>query len=124
MSILERYEGTYRFGMNTEGGIRLSFSKLLALTASYEVAVVYPRHVFWPWLGSYAILNIATGLVSGFSDDIMRSSPAAGPIVYFLLKNGIAFAYYQGVKDKMNWPFTSETPMMLNTFKLGLSFTF
>ncbi len=124
MSIIERYEGTYRFGMNTEGGIRLEFVKSLSLTGSYDISVIYPRHVFWPWLGSYAILNIAMGMVSSFTDDIIRSSPAAGPIFYFLLKNGIAFAYYQGVKDKMNWPFNSETPMMTETFKIGLSYTF
>jgi hypothetical protein len=124
MSILERYEDVYRFGMNTEGGIRLKFIKSLSFTTSYEIAVVYPRHVFWPWLGSYAILNITMGVVSSFTDDIARSSPVAGPIFYFLLKNGIALAYYQGVKNKMNWPFNSETPMMIETFKIGLSYTF
>ena len=124
ISILERYEGTYRFGMNTEGGIRLEFLKSLSFTASYEVAVVYPRVVFWPWLGSNIILSAGLGIVSSFTDDIIRSSPVAGPIFYFLLRNGIAFAYYKGVSNKMNWPFNSETPMMIDTFKFGLSYTF
>jgi hypothetical protein len=122
--ILDRYEGTYRFGMNAEGGIQFEFLKSLSLTASYEFAVIYPRLVFWPWLGSHILYQMGLGIVSSFTDDIIQSSPAAGPIFYFLLKNGISYAYYQGVKDKMNWPFNSETPLMLETMKIGLSFTF
>jgi hypothetical protein len=122
--ILDRYEGTFRFGMNTEGGLKLQFFKSVALTGSYELAAVYPRHVFWEWLGSYIIMNAGVGLVSVFSDDIIHSSPTFGPIFYFLLKNGISYAFYQGVKDKMNWPFDSETPMTFENIKLGISFTF
>jgi len=123
-SILDRYERTFRFGMNAEGGVRLVVSKAFSLTVSYETAAIYPRVVFWEWVGSHIVYQIGLGMISSFTDDIISSSPAAGPIFSFILKNGLSYAYYQGVKNKMNWPFNSETPMMLSTFKFNLSYTF
>jgi hypothetical protein len=75
-------------------------------------------------LGSYALLQIGLGAVSNFTDDIIESSPLAGPVFYFLLRNGLSYAYYQGVSNRMNWPFSSETPMMIATYKFGISYTF
>jgi hypothetical protein len=70
------------------------------------------------------IIQTGLGMVSTFSDDIMKSSPLFGPIIYFVLKNGLAYAFYQGVKEKMNWPFDSETPMTMENIKFGISITF
>jgi len=122
--ILARYENVFRFGMHTEGGIQLQLLESIGLVASYELGVIYPRHIFWEWLGSYIIIQTGLGMVSTFADDIMKSSPLFGPIFYFVLKNGLAYAFYQGVKEKMNWPFTSETPMTMENIKLGVSITF
>jgi hypothetical protein len=123
-SILDRYEDAYRFGMNTEGGIKIQFFNFLAVSGSYELAVIYPRHIFWPWLGSYMIMHAGVGLVSVFADDILHSSNIFSPIFYFVLKNGIAYAFYQGVKENMNWPFKSEVPMTMEAYRLGVTFTF
>jgi hypothetical protein len=123
-SILDRYEDAYRFGMNTEGGIKIQLFNFLAVNGSYELAVVYPRHIFWPWLGSYMIMHAGVGLVSVFADDILHSSNIFSPLFYFILKNGIAYAFYQGVKEKMNWPFESEVPMTMESYRMGISFTF
>ena len=106
--------GTYRFGILMEGGIKFDLLKSLAATASYEFAVIYPRHIFWEWFASYTIMYTGIAAVSIFSEDIVNSSPLLGPLFYFFLKNGISYAFYQGMKEKMNWPFTSETPLTLN----------
>jgi hypothetical protein len=124
IDILNRYQGVFRFGMHTEGGVKVQLMKSIGIIGSYELAVVYPRHIFWPWLGSYIIIQSGMGMISAFADDIIRSSPVFGPIFYFVLKNGLAYAFYQGVKEKMNWPFTSETPMTMENIKVGISFTF
>ncbi len=122
--ILDRYAGAYRFGHSGEAGVKLQIAKSFAITGSYEFAVIYPRHIFWPWLGSHIIQDAALGIVSVFSEDIVNASPIFGPIMYFLLKNGVMYAFYQGYRDKMNWPFESETPMTIETFKIGASLTF
>ena len=122
--ILARYENVLRFGMQAEGGIQFQLLNSIGIIASYELSVIYPRHIFWEWLGSYIIIQAGEGMVSTFADDIIKSSPLFGPVFYFLLKNGLAYAYYQGVKEKMNWPFDSETPMTMENIKVGISLTF
>jgi len=124
LDILNRYQDTFRFGIQTEGGVKIQILKSIGIIGSYELVVIYPRHIFWPWLGSYLIIQSGMGMISAFADDIIHSSPLFGPIFYFLLKNGLAYAFYQGVKEKMNWPFSSETPMTMENIKVGISITF
>ena len=124
IQILDRYEGAYRFGVSSAAGVKLDLYKTLSVMGAYEFAVVYPRVIFWPWLGSYMIMQTGINMVSVFSEDIVKSSPVFGPLMYFLLKNGIAYAFYTGMQEKMNWPFTSETPMTMESFKIGASLTF
>ena len=59
-----------------------------------------------------------------FVNEVMDSTPAAAPIINFLLKNGFAYGVYLLEREKMNWPFETETPLTMETFKVGLTFTF
>jgi len=59
-----------------------------------------------------------------FVEEVMSSTPAAGPIVNFFLKNGLSFAFYQLKRTKMNWPFASAAPLTYEAFKVGVKFTF
>jgi hypothetical protein len=124
VEILDRYEGTFRFGASTEGGIAFGFGDDISLRAGYEVAVIYPRHVFWPWLGSYAIASIGVGAISGFGREIVDASPTLGPIIFALLRSGLAYGYYLVVRDDQYWPFRSETPLATESFKVRISLTF
>jgi len=122
--ILNRYEGTFRFGASTEGGIALGIGDLVSLRLGYEAAVIYPRYVFWPWLGSYALAGIGMGAISHFGKVIVDASPTLGPFIYALLRSALAYGYYLTVRDDQYWPFRSETPMTTTTVKFGVSFTF
>jgi hypothetical protein len=122
--ILERYEGSYRFGISTEGGFKVRVFKSISVIGSYEAAVIYPRVVFFKWLGGVIVQTFIVGGVSFFAEDIVDRSPLLGPIMYAVLRNAAAYGVYLGMRDKMNWPFNSETPLTHETFKLGVSFTF
>ncbi len=122
--IVERYRDTFRFGTVAEGGIRIEFAETVSLNAGYEAAVIFPRHLFWKHAGSYLIEKAGQGALTYFIDEIMDSSPVAGPIVNFLLQNGYSYAFYLLKKEDMNWPFSTETPLTFETFKFGVTFTF
>ncbi len=124
VNILNRYEGSYRFSNAAEGGIRFEFFRSVAISGSYEVAVIYPRIVFFPWIGGIIIQNVLVGAVSHFAEDIVDRSSVMGPIMYALIHNGMAYVVYLGVKEKMNWPFNSETPMTHESFKVGITLSF
>ncbi len=124
VEFLKRLEGDTRFGVSTEGGAEFYVARAIAVTASFEGTVVFPRFVFVQWLGSYAAQSISNTLVSYFSESIVKSSPLLGPIMYLILKNAISFAWYYAIKREQYWPLPSETPFTMETIKISASLTF
>ncbi|HEX3072137.1 MAG TPA: hypothetical protein VHP30_00865 [Ignavibacteriales bacterium] len=121
---IENFHEQVRFGMLSEGGISIQPSSLVSVNIGYEKAIVMPGVLFWKFLGSAGIEVAGIGLLDEFIEEIEESSPMAAPIANFILKSGFSYAMYQLRKDKMNWPFTSETPLTYDTFKFGVTFTF
>lgn len=117
------FNNTFRFGTSFEAGLRFQIIPQVSLEADYERSVVFPRHLFWKWLGSAAIENAGQFLIDRFIDEIVDSSPYFAPIISFLLKNGLNYGIYELRKDKMNWPFKSVAPLMYEQYKFGITFT-
>jgi len=122
--VLNLYDESFRFGTSSEGGIRIKALDNLIFDAGYERSIVFQRHLFWKWAGSAIIEGVAQDLLDGFINEVFESSPAAGPIVNFLLKNGLAYGMYELRQKKMNWPFSSEAPMAFDQFKFGVTIIF
>jgi len=122
--ILNLYDESFRFGTSSEGGVRVKVIENLMFDAGYERSIVFQRHLFWKWAGSALIETAAQGLLDGFINKIFKSSPDAGPIVNFLLKNALAYGIYELRQDKMNWPFSSEAPIAYDQFKFGVTVVF
>ncbi len=120
----DTYHDAIRFGNQFEGGIKFQIAGPFVFNAGYERSIIYTRHMFWYWLGSVAIEGIGQGLLDSFIKSIIKSSPYAGPVVFFILKNGLAYGLYELRKSNMNWPINTAKPLMINSFKLGLSFMF
>ena len=121
--ILDRFNKEIRFGTLSEGGIRLEAGKFISFNAGYEAAVIFPRHLVWKHLVSFGIEAAALGALDHFVDEVLDSSPAAAPLVNFVLKNGLSYAFYTLKKEKMNWPFNTEAPLTYETIKFGITFT-
>ena len=123
-ALLDNFDGTFRFGTSAEGGVKIKIIPMLTLDASYERSIIFPRHLFWKWAGSVAIESIGQFLVDGFVKEIMHSSPYAGPVMSFILKNALAYGMYELRQDKMNWPFSSAAPLAYDQFKFGFTVNF
>ena len=121
---LNYIEGSFRFGTSSEGGVRFQIINNLMLDAGYERSIVFERHLFWKWAGSALIEAAAQGLLDGFINKIFKSSPTAGPVVNFLLKNALAYGIYELRQDEMNWPFPSAPSLAYDQFKVGMTFVF
>lgn len=124
IDVLNLYDESFRFGTSSEGGVRVKVIDNLMLDAGYERLIVFQRHLFWKWAGSAVIEAVAQGLLDGFINKVFESSPAAGPVVNFLLKNALAYGIYELRQEKMNWPFNSEAPISYDQFKFGMTFVF
>ena len=124
VKILDRYEGSTRFGVSTEGGAKIELFKSLSASVSYEAEVVYPRFLGLKWVGSVLVQTIGIGGISVFAEDIVNSSPVFGPIMYMLLRNGAGYGFYYLMKYNSYWPIKSEKPLTNETSKIGASITF
>ncbi|MGA2296828.1 MAG: hypothetical protein ABSG15_04680 [FCB group bacterium] len=122
--IVDTYGETFRFGETFQAGIKVKLFSPLSLGAGYERTIITPRFLFWSWLGSTAIFEIGDGILSHFSRQIIKASPAAGPIVNFFLMNAYSYGIYELQKKNMNWPFRTAPPLMYDNFKVGLNFEF
>ena len=122
--IMNRYNGTFRFGSSSEFGVRGQITDLLLIDAGYETAAVFEGWLFWKWAGSAVIEAAANGVLDVFIKEIFKSSPAAGPIVFLVLKGAMGYGLYELRKSEMNWPFPSAPPIAMDNFKFGMTFTF
>ena len=124
VDVINLYDESFRFGTSSEGGVRIKVINNLMFDAGYERSIIFQRHLFWKWAGSAIIEAAAQGLIDGFIGEVFESSPSAGPIVNFLLKNGLAYGIYELRQKKMNWPFSSEAPIAIDQFKFGVTVVF
>lgn len=118
------FNETFRFGTSAEGGIRINIIPEIVLEAGYERSAVFQRHLFWKWAGSALIEAGGQWALDSFIKRIMETSPYAGPVVAFVLKNALSYGVYELREEKMNWPFDSDTPLSLDQFKFGITFNF
>jgi len=102
---LDYFGDAFRFGHSFELGTKLRLLKSLSVNVGAEASFVYPRHIFWPWLGSYLVMAGSFSILGTFGDDIVDASPFLGPLIYFALKAGLAIVFYNQIQEKMNWPF-------------------
>ena len=122
--VLNDFNGTFRFGTATEAGIIVPITGFVNLQAQFDRTLVFPRHLVWKHLGSVMIEAIGQTAIDGFIHAIMKSSPMAGPVMNFLLKNALSYGIYELRREKMNWPFESAEPLLFDSFKAGFTFTF
>lgn len=118
---LDVFGDAFRFGDHFEGGVKLRPIKNLAINAGYEQVLVFPRHMFWYWALSEIIESASQGILDGFIKEVRKSSPAATPVVSFILKNALSYGIYELRGKYMNWPTETAPPMKLENFKVGIT---
>jgi hypothetical protein len=119
--ILDRYWGTYRFGDRSLYGIKAEVSSTVQLDLYYETAVVYPRHLFWYWSGSFILAEGGLAVLSHFLDDYTAKQETFGPVINFLAKSLYLYGYYVLRESNMNWPFSTEAPLRYEILNIGVS---
>lgn len=125
--VLKDYQDAFRFGDKSSYGIKLELGSSIQLNPYYETSVVYRRHLFWYWGGSFLVSQIGYNILSRFTDEIVENSPVLGPIVNFALKAGYLYGYYLLRQENMNWPFNpngNEPALTFETINIGVSIVF
>ena len=113
-----------RFGRKYHSEVAFQVLKGVSICGSARRMVVFPRTIFWKWVGSDLIFAIGGGVLDSFTDEIKKSSPYLYPVVDFILKTGLNYGITELQKKKMNWPFNTAAPLMIDQYKVGLQFEF
>ena len=122
--LLSPFDGTIRFGTKTEGGIRFVIVPMVSVDVGYERAIIMPKHLFLKWAASTILEGISYGMLDRFIDRIMDSSPQVVPVAHLVLKNALSYGLYELRRNRMNWPFDSDPPIVSDSYKVGLTFVF
>ncbi|MBC8124397.1 MAG: hypothetical protein H7X70_01565 [Candidatus Kapabacteria bacterium] len=118
------FEDGIRFGESMRPTIAWRIAEPVSLRVGYEWSQIYPRHMFWYWMLSQTIEGIADGAATWFAREIGKASPGAMPVVYFLLRNGVAAGFKALRMNQMNWPFTTVAPLNSQMWNVGVAIHF
>ncbi len=121
---LQRFPDALRFGESSTASVGVRVIDAVSVSAGFEWSQTYERHLFWKWAGSAIIEGVADGAASWFVRAIGKNSPAAMPIMHFILRNGVALGFKALRQDQMNWPFTSAAPLNFQTYTIGVNVVF
>lgn len=113
-----------RYGERSTAGMQLRVSSAVSLDVNADWSLLYPRHQFLQWATSHLIEGIADGIASTLVRAAGSKSPGSLPILYFVLRNGIAAGFKQLRTRDMNWPFTSAPPLSMITYRVGFGVAF
>jgi len=123
-AFMERVGGAFRLGIATEAGLEFQITPLFSVHGGYEASIIYPRVVFPQWAVGYVITATGVYLSSMLATVITESVPPVGPMLMWLLRNGVAFGAYYLMSENMHWPFPSEAPLTHQSFTAGITFSF
>lgn len=121
---IQDFDGGLRFSETMRPTIAWRIAEPVSLRVGYEWTQVYPRHLFWYWALSGGIEGIADAAASWFAREIGKSSPLAMPIMYFVLRTGVAAGFKALRMNQMNWPFETVAPMNIQIWNVGTTIHF
>ena len=120
-SMLDSYKGTFRFGDRVNYGVKFDILSSLQVVANYETALIYPRHLFAQWVGSYGLMAAGYKVIDLTFTRWLNKYKIWGPIGDLVIKSAYLYGYYALRKNNMYWPFSSEAPLRYEFFNVGVS---
>ena len=93
LAAINRFPDALRFGEAATANVDVRVADAISVNVGYEWAQVYERHLFWYWGLSSLIEGVADGAAGWFVKSIGKNSPAALPIMHFIIRNGIAMGF-------------------------------
>jgi len=118
------FGSSVRFGKKYHSEIALQVTKNVSICGEARRLVIFPRTLFWKWASSDIIFGIGGLVLKNFTNSIKRSSPYMYPAIDFILRTGLNYGITELQKKKMNWPFNTVSPLMIEQYRVGLQFEF
>lgn len=121
---LDYIEDGIRFGESCQAGLKIGIFNTTAINFEYEQSYIYPRFVFFEWLGSNMVFQGGLYGAGYLSEYIMKQFPDIGPLANFIIRNAYSFLYFSLKNNDIFFPFNSGNGIKIDSYKVGLSFMF
>ncbi|MFP4368048.1 MAG: hypothetical protein ACOC2K_02740 [Bacteroidota bacterium] len=118
---MDLFDERFRFGMVYRGGLTYNLFSTVHLTAGYEHALIYQRHLFGKWFGTWLAENALQRWIDFFEDDFLDQYGNLWPVVKFAYKNAISILLYEIRRDDIYWPYNSAPALNFDGFKIGIT---
>jgi hypothetical protein len=121
---MEHLADGFRFGHSFMSEVNLNVYNGISVFANVKEDLIYPRVVFWKYTGSMICYGIADGILGTFTRHIKYKSPYAYPVVNFVLQTALKWGFTELSRKNMNWPFETASPVILESFNIGIQYEF
>jgi hypothetical protein len=120
---IRRFSGDIKYGTFTEAGLVMDVGTRFALDFSYGTSLIYPKYIFLQSVSNLILQQTAHSLMRVIIKKLFLGVPAVIPIVSFVMKSAFNFVLYHQRLTNMNFPFSGEPAIGINTFKIGIILT-
>ncbi|GEM_PF-1039371 len=119
-----RFNEKFKFGEQFQSKVEIVLFDIVNLNATYERRHIFPAYMFWYSALSGIIELASQSILDEFIDEVRKFSPDITPIINFILKSGLSYGIYELRRDNMNWPIQTESPFVMENFKVGFGLNF
>jgi hypothetical protein len=132
INYLENFNNSFRFGNVRQSGLLFSTGKNISFDLGFESKVIYPRYKFL----QHSISNLTELVLCAIPMSLLGNSIVisdlltikefsySGEIVSWILQSAITLGFQELRKNNMFWPMSSDKPVFMNEFKIGIGYTF
>jgi hypothetical protein len=128
---LDVFTENIKSGYTRNNGIIFGINDSYTINIGYKHTLIYPKHLVMKDIGSWAI-DATSHLISSFislmffdtKKNTLTNNIGYGVMTYILQNTAsVMFQYLRKTKG-MNWPFTSEKPLSIETIRIGAGIIF
>jgi hypothetical protein len=121
---VDDFGSAIRFGEKSTAGINVKVARNIGIDVEGTWELMYPRHLVLQWATSQLIESLGDVAAMAFIRSVLQSSPDLAPVVYFIIRNGVAAGFKALRSRQMTWPFSSDAPASVVGFRAGVTFAF
>ena len=122
--VLQQYDSKYKFSTGFEASVHYELLTNLLIRTAYSRSIIFPDLKFLPWLPGVTLELLIQRALDLYGKNLLEEIGPWYPLINFAVKNSISYAFYELRKNNMYFPLSSDKPMNIQNFSVGISLIF
>lgn len=122
--MLEEINDELKFAQRYSSAIVYEISNPFYIDLAYQHTIIYPEFGNFKWFGSWMAEIAFQRWIDFFKDSYVEEFGPLTPIFFITYKTAISLMFYELRSRNRNWPFISERPVNIRSFRLNFVFVF